>query len=72
MHDIHHKFNNSPWTEVSLHHLAYEFLCTSWADLYLKLDGVDNLVLVAFFVEIVAFQTQGNHSLVCIWNARIA
>jgi hypothetical protein len=60
MHDIHHKFNNSPWTEVSLYHLSYEFLCTSWTELYLKSDGVDKFVVVALFVEIVAFQTQGN------------
>jgi hypothetical protein len=60
MHDIYHKFNNSPWTEVSLHRLSYEFLCTSWTELYLKSDGVDKFVLVALFVGIVAFQTQRN------------
>jgi hypothetical protein len=60
MHDNHHKFNNSPWTKVSLHHLSYEFLCTSCTELYLKSYGVEKFVLVALFVEILAFQTQGN------------
>jgi hypothetical protein len=60
MHGNNHKFNNSPWTKVSLHHLSYEFMCTSCTELYLKSDGVDKFVLVALFVEIVAFQTQDN------------